>query len=64
MTLRFATALRGGKPALLWETVFESALQDLPNLQTGFQQWLESAHDIVHIWFFKLIEGDLERSFR
>jgi hypothetical protein len=29
----------------------------------GFGGWIDAAHEITDEWFFKLIEGELERSF-
>lgn len=30
----------------------------------GFAKWLENAHDVIHEWFFAIIEGDLFDKFR
>jgi uncharacterized protein (TIGR04255 family) len=29
----------------------------------GFANWIDAAHAITDDWFFKLIEGELERRF-
>lgn len=42
----------------------QSSGKDVPAMPNKFEEWLESAHNITHNWFFKLIEGDLEREFR
>ncbi len=59
----FATGRKRDRPAILWETAVASAGGDVPAVPEGFPQWLAAAHDITHDWFFKLIAGDLERSF-
>jgi hypothetical protein len=40
-----------------------SAGDDLPAMPDGFPAWLDSAHNITSDWFFKLIEGELEKRF-
>jgi uncharacterized protein (TIGR04255 family) len=62
-SLRLFIGEKEGSPSVLWDTVVESADQDLPRLPDGFLGWLEEAHAITHDWFFKMIEGDLERQF-
>ena len=66
VAIKFATGSRENKPALIWETVFETAGDDLPGLPDGFEEWLEAAHEITDEWFFTLIEGgsgELKRRF-
>ncbi|MBN1984632.1 MAG: TIGR04255 family protein [Chitinivibrionales bacterium] len=63
VTLRFATGQREGVPSLIWETLVQSSGDKLPSLPEGFPKWLEEAHVITDDWFFKLIEGELERRF-
>jgi len=60
---RFATGQKGDRRAILWETTVHSAGPDLPGMPDQFEEWLDAAHDITDDWFFKLIEGDLERRF-
>jgi uncharacterized protein (TIGR04255 family) len=59
----FATGQSFDKPAIIWETTVRSAGSDLPAMPDGFPAWIDAAHKITSDWFFKLIEGDLERSF-
>jgi uncharacterized protein (TIGR04255 family) len=59
----FATGMKEGKPAILWETTIQSENDDLPNMPDGFPDWFNAAHEITDDWFFKLIEGELERRF-
>jgi uncharacterized protein (TIGR04255 family) len=62
--LNFATGQKDGNPAILWETTIHTAAPDVPVMPDGFPKWLDAAHDITDDWFFKLIEGDLERRFQ
>jgi len=67
ITLLFATGAREQKNALVWETVFKTDNEDLPEVPEGFESWLEAAHDVTDDWFFKLIEGGtgaLKRRFK
>lgn len=63
MTVRFTTAQRDEHPSLVWESVMQSAEADVPAVPEGFPDWLDAAHDLTDDWFFKLIEGQLERRF-
>ena len=63
MNVRFATGQKGNTPAIVWETTVESAGGDLPNMPSGFEKWIDEAHAITDDWFFKMIQGDLERRF-
>lgn len=61
--LRFATGARKEERSVVWETAVQSTTQDLPSLPRGFKAWASAAHAITDDWFFKLIEGELERKF-
>lgn len=63
INIRFATGQKSNVPAMVWETTVESAGDDLPEMPKGFEGWLDAAHDITDDWFFKMIEGELERRF-
>ena len=63
INLRFATGQRNNVPAVVWETTVESAGDDLPEMPACFDSWLDTAHDLTDNWFFKMIEGELERRF-
>ena len=52
-----------GLDALMWETVIKSRYENLSNAQEEISNWIEIAHELTDDWFFKLIEGDLERRF-
>jgi uncharacterized protein (TIGR04255 family) len=60
----FATGQKGDVPAILWETTVQSSEDRLPPMPDGFPAWIDAAHEITDDWFFKLIEGDLERRFQ
>lgn len=63
MTLRFAVGKHKDKPALIWETLVQSVGESVLLFPDGFTVWLGKAHDLTDDWFFKLIEGDLEKRF-
>jgi len=63
VTLRFAMGSQRGRPALIWETLVQAASDRIPSMPDQFAAWVERAHDLADDWFFKLIEGDLERRF-
>ncbi|MEW6248028.1 MAG: TIGR04255 family protein [Nitrospirota bacterium] len=63
LTVRFAVGQRNGNPALIWETIVQASGAQIPPIPDGFSAWLSKAHDLTDDWFFKLIEGDLERRF-
>jgi uncharacterized protein (TIGR04255 family) len=64
VTLKFATGRKpDGRPLLVWETVVISKNTQLPEFPGGFPQWLSDAHETTDDWFFKLIEGELQRRF-
>lgn len=63
ITLRLGTGKRKESMALVWETAVQSVKEELPSLPNGFRGWLNAAHTITDDWFFKLIEGDLEKEF-
>lgn len=64
VTLRFGVGQRSGKSALIWETSVQAAHERIPAIPDGFSGWLDKAHDLTDDWFFKLIEGELERRFQ
>lgn len=63
MTLRFAIGKRNGKSVLILETLVQAGRERIPRAPDGFSEWLDQAHELTDDWFFKLIEGELERSF-
>ncbi|MGI6139109.1 MAG: TIGR04255 family protein [Candidatus Hydrogenedentales bacterium] len=63
ITIRFATGQNHNSPAVVWETTVESAGVDVPEMPKKFDDWINAAHKITDDWFFKMIEGELERKF-
>lgn len=63
ISIRFATGQKNNAPAVVWETTVESAEDDLSQMPQTFEGWLDEAHEISDNWFFKMIEGELERRF-
>jgi len=63
VNIRFATGQKSNTPAVVWETTVESAGDDLSEIPKVFEGWLDAAHEITDDWFFKMIEGELERRF-
>lgn len=63
INLRFARGKKRGVDALFWETFITTSSNDIPELPSELENWLESAHNILEDWFFKLVEGDLLRRF-
>lgn len=61
--LRFVRGKKDDKDALIWETMVQSTGENVPVIASGVADWLNSAHDLTDDWFFKLIEGELERRF-
>lgn len=63
VNIRFANGQKNNMPAIVWETIVESAGEDLPEIPSAFETWLDEAHEISGDWFFKMIEGELKRRF-
>lgn len=61
---RFRTGQLRGEQAIIWETTVRSQGDATPKQRDDFAQWLTDAHEVTHKWFFTLIEGELERTFR
>ena len=49
--------------ALLWETMVNLIGESIPQGKDMIFDWIKSAHELTHKWFFKIIEGDLQRRF-
>jgi len=63
VNVRFTTGKKRDKNHLIWETIVESNEKDVPQNKENIIKWADMAHEITHKWFFKLIEGNLERRF-
>lgn len=51
------------KRAIIWKHMFQSTNEDVPNMPDDFSEWLQQAHDIIHIGFDGIIKGSLEGEF-
>lgn len=63
ITVRFGSGEHKGKHALIMETGVSSGKDEMSEMPGGFEEWLEKAHSLTDDWFFKFIEGELERRF-
>lgn len=63
VSLRFARGNISGDDALIWETTFETTGEHAPQSRDDILMWADSAHTITSDWFFKIIEGELQRRF-
>ncbi len=61
--LRFARGKKKNKDALIWETIVQSANQDIPGDEAQIKKWVDDAHELTDKWFFKMIDGELVRRF-
>ncbi len=61
--IRFVRGKRKNADALLWETIVQSAGEDIPKVKEEIATWVKVAHNLTDDWFFKLIEGELLRRF-
>ncbi|MCB0088167.1 MAG: TIGR04255 family protein [Caldilineaceae bacterium] len=53
------------KPVILLELEVQSRYSDAPDFlsKEDFKQWMESAHAVIHEWFFAFIDGDLRKQY-
>jgi len=63
INLRFARGNKQNLDALFWETFVATSLDHIPELPSELEKWLQDSHNVLEDWFFKLVEGDLLRSF-
>jgi uncharacterized protein (TIGR04255 family) len=45
--------------AMIWQTQVVSRGTDAPRQADSIKQWLQVAHETIHDWFFRQIEGEL-----
>jgi len=62
--LSFNQGKKNDKDALIWETQMLSRGSDAPRDMTELKSWLIQAHDTVHDWFFRQIDGELLEKYR
>ena len=63
-TLAFSTGTQAGKPALIWEQMLQSKDDDIEDMPDNFENWMDSAHEVIDTWFWTLIEGELKKEFQ
>jgi uncharacterized protein (TIGR04255 family) len=63
VAIKLGLGQKDGNRALLWDTSIQATGVDVPALPEGFTEWIEAAHGVTSDWFFKLIDGELERRF-
>jgi uncharacterized protein (TIGR04255 family) len=63
ISIRVTNGQKEGLPVIIWETALKTSDGDLPNLPSEFESWIDAAHQNTDDWFFKMIEGKLERRF-
>lgn len=61
--LRFFRGKKKESDALIWETAVQSVTEDAPEALGRIAAWIKDAHNLTDDWFFKLIEGELQRRF-
>lgn len=61
--LRFVRGKKENLDSLIWETMVQSTNEQILQMPEKTTDWLTDAHDLTDDWFFKLIEGELERRF-
>lgn len=61
--LRFIRGKKENVDALIWETMVQSTNEQILQMPSKIPDWLNDAHTLTDDWFFKLIEGELERRF-
>lgn len=63
MLLRFGRGKVNDIDNIIWETIIRSN-EDLPQELKDILNWLNEAHELLHDWFFKIIDGELLERFR
>lgn len=60
----FNQGRKNDQDALIWETQVLSRGADVPRQTEPLKAWLKAAHDTMHNWFFRQIEGELLEKYR
>lgn len=63
INMRIAQGKKADKNSLILETAVISSGENTPKDKNGIAIWVDSAHNLTHDWFFKIIEGDLLKEF-
>ncbi|MBI4848297.1 MAG: TIGR04255 family protein [Nitrospirae bacterium] len=61
--LRFIRGKKANADGLIWETMVQSTEGKASQISNQIKKWLNDAHNLTDDWFFKLINGELERRF-
>lgn len=61
--LRFTNGKNKEIDSIIWETQVRSINEEIPKNRDFIVKWIESAHDLTDLWFFKTIEGDFIKQF-
>jgi len=61
--LRFSNGRKNGENAIIWQIMFKSSGLNTPKIKENIMGWVEKAHLLTDDWFFKIIEGDLQKEF-
>ncbi len=62
--LRLTRGKKDNSDALIFEIIFKTLSKYVPKQNHDILDWVYQAHDVIEDWFLKLIEGELERSFK
>jgi len=63
INLRFLRGKKANTDGLIWETMIQSTNEQVLQMPEKITEWLNDSHTLTDDWFFKLIEGELERRF-
>lgn len=61
--IRFARGKQEDKDFLMWETIVISSGEDVVHRKEEIMKWIDESHNLTGDWFFKIIEGELEKRF-
>ena len=61
--LAFRSGTKNKQPILIWEMKVQSTGTSIAAMPDRFPEWIEGSHTLLEDWFFKFIEGKLERRF-
>lgn len=64
VTIQFASGLKIGRRALIWELIVSSSPPQLGPLPSSADTWLQDAHNVIEHWFVKLTKGELLEHFK
>jgi len=64
INLRISRGKKENIESVIFELIFQATNQFVPKQNGEILEWASKAHDVIEDWFLKLIEGELERSFK